>query len=278
MRNLSVKSKLSLLVGLAISGLFVIVVVSFMVINSVKIKGDAYSSIILSKDLLADILPPPEYIIESRLVTSDMLRANPAEFKELKDKLIQLEKDYETRQTYWSDDSYASSYLKVNPEVRTLILEKSKTPAREYFKIAINEFIPALESGDTLRAQVLFDGKLKGFYAEHRSAIDELVPITTQVAVNDEQSAVELVSDGNMYIISAIIIVTALLIFLSVMIIQVLTGSLVMIQSGLLSFFRFLNRESTKAETIDLKSEDEFGQMAKVINENIALIEKGLVA
>jgi methyl-accepting chemotaxis protein-2 (aspartate sensor receptor) len=50
------------------------------------------------------------------------------------------------------------------------------------------------------------------------------------------------------------------------------------IQTGLLSFFRFLNRESTKAELIDLKSEDEFGQMAKVINENITSIEKGLVA
>ncbi|MDO8453977.1 MAG: nitrate- and nitrite sensing domain-containing protein, partial [Sulfurimonas sp.] len=50
------------------------------------------------------------------------------------------------------------------------------------------------------------------------------------------------------------------------------------IQIGLTSFFSFLNRETDKAEIINLDSKDEFGEMAKVINENIASIEKGLIA
>jgi len=40
-------------------------------------------------------------------------------------------------------------------------------------------------------------------------------------------------------------------------------------QKGLLSFFGYLNRETTTVETLDQKSNDEFGMMAKVINENI---------
>ncbi|MBS4068052.1 MAG: methyl-accepting chemotaxis protein, partial [Sulfurimonas sp.] len=50
------------------------------------------------------------------------------------------------------------------------------------------------------------------------------------------------------------------------------------IRMGLTSFFKFLNRETTKAELINLNSKDEFGEMAKVINENISSIEKGLLA
>jgi len=57
-----------------------------------------------------------------------------------------------------------------------------------------------------------------------------------------------------------------------------ISNALTYVQGGLTSFFRFLNRETTKAEMITLNSEDEFGQMAKVINENISTIEKGLIA
>jgi methyl-accepting chemotaxis protein len=46
------------------------------------------------------------------------------------------------------------------------------------------------------------------------------------------------------------------------------------IQQGLLSFFSFLSRQIQKADPIALDSKDEFGAMAKVINENIQKIEK----
>ncbi|MFX4238713.1 methyl-accepting chemotaxis protein, partial [Aliarcobacter butzleri] len=45
------------------------------------------------------------------------------------------------------------------------------------------------------------------------------------------------------------------------------------IKDGLLSFFSFLNKEEKKAHLIELDSQDEFGQMAKVINENIKKTE-----
>ena len=40
-------------------------------------------------------------------------------------------------------------------------------------------------------------------------------------------------------------------------------------QTGLLNFFSYLNRQSPKVDYIDINSEDEFGAMAKVVNENI---------
>ena len=49
------------------------------------------------------------------------------------------------------------------------------------------------------------------------------------------------------------------------------------VQIGLEDFFDFLNKKTNKASIIDLKSKDEFGQMAKVINNNIQDIEKSII-
>lgn len=49
-----------------------------------------------------------------------------------------------------------------------------------------------------------------------------------------------------------------------------------LIESTLLGFFAYINNEKNSAETIGLKSNDEFGTMAQAINENITKIEAGL--
>ncbi|OHE06576.1 nitrate- and nitrite sensing domain-containing protein [Sulfurimonas sp. RIFOXYB12_FULL_35_9] len=75
------------------------------------------------------------------------------------------------------------------------------------------------------------------------------------------------------------LVIVLLLFFISVIIIfKNITDSIKNIQAGLFSFFTFLNQKTDKAESINLDSKDEFGQMAKVINENISSIEKGLLA
>ncbi|MDR3347940.1 MAG: hypothetical protein LBN32_04930, partial [Helicobacteraceae bacterium] len=49
------------------------------------------------------------------------------------------------------------------------------------------------------------------------------------------------------------------------------------IQVGLLSFFSFLNHTKNRATRLSIDSNDELGQMAKVINKNISRIESGLI-
>ncbi len=49
-------------------------------------------------------------------------------------------------------------------------------------------------------------------------------------------------------------------------------------QSGILEFFDFLSRKKQNASYLDAKVLDEFGIMAKTINENIDIIEQGLIA
>ena len=48
-----------------------------------------------------------------------------------------------------------------------------------------------------------------------------------------------------------------------------LINSLKNFQKGLLSFFGYVNKENKNVEMLDDKYEDEFGNMAKIVNENI---------
>ncbi|QNK85071.1 chemotaxis protein [Aliarcobacter cryaerophilus] len=62
-------------------------------------------------------------------------------------------------------------------------------------------------------------------------------------------------------------------IFISIMISNSIAGSLKNFKDGLLSFFNFLNRKSNDITLLDASSKDEFGDMAKLINENIDIVQ-----
>ncbi|MDL0114885.1 cache domain-containing protein, partial [Campylobacter felis] len=61
-----------------------------------------------------------------------------------------------------------------------------------------------------------------------------------------------------------------------VVFVKKLVAPLNSIQSGLNSFFDFINHKTQDISTISIKTSDEFGQMAKAINENILATKQGL--
>ncbi|MGJ0318033.1 methyl-accepting chemotaxis protein [Aliarcobacter cryaerophilus] len=74
--------------------------------------------------------------------------------------------------------------------------------------------------------------------------------------------------------VTTFILIILLITILSILVtIQLITRNIVssldIFQNGLLSFFAFSNKESSNVELINLDGKDEFGQMAKVINQNI---------
>ncbi|MFY4765140.1 PDC sensor domain-containing protein, partial [Aliarcobacter butzleri] len=69
------------------------------------------------------------------------------------------------------------------------------------------------------------------------------------------------------------LIIMSILTIIVLLSMKTLRKNLALISNGLLSFFSFLNKEEKKAHLIELDSQDEFGQMAKVINENIKKTE-----
>jgi len=75
--------------------------------------------------------------------------------------------------------------------------------------------------------------------------------------------------------IEALIILILTMSYLTLLI-KNITSSLKEFKTGLVSFFDFLNKKTSKIELINIQSKDEFGQMAQVVNSNINLIKKDL--
>ncbi|CAG9057246.1 methyl-accepting chemotaxis protein [Campylobacter coli] len=74
----------------------------------------------------------------------------------------------------------------------------------------------------------------------------------------------------------ALIIMISISIILLYFIVSKYLSPLAAIQVGLNSFFDFINHKTKNVSTIEIKTNDEFGQISKTINENILATKQGL--
>jgi len=152
-------------IGFAIYGAW-----SFNTLNELKVNGDLYKRIIQNKNLVADILPPPEYIIESYLT---VLQLENEKDKAEQDKLIEnlnsLKKQFEARHLFWSK-------AHLDSDLYSPFLKQSYEPAALFYDITFTRYIPAIKKNDQQAIQSsLID--LKKAYHLHRQAIDQVVKL-----------------------------------------------------------------------------------------------------
>src|SRR5260221_9544228 len=71
-------------------------------VTEVKINGPYYQRIVQGKDVVADVLPPPEYLVEAYLTAFQMLHAHDqAELDGLIVQAAKLESEYQARHAFW---------------------------------------------------------------------------------------------------------------------------------------------------------------------------------
>ncbi|MGJ0330770.1 methyl-accepting chemotaxis protein [Aliarcobacter cryaerophilus] len=134
------------------------------------------------------------------------------------------------------------------------------------------------------------DEKITSLIAEYEDSVQKMIPIsnvfgklleeqktrTTNYATNMVKDSVSSSNKSLTLIVILSLIVMAISIGFTVMTTRFVVNSLSKLQQGILGFFSFLNGESKSATLIDLKSNDEFGEIAKVINQNIEKTESSI--
>ncbi len=187
MDRLSIRFKLALMAGPLLLGLMVIVVTGYATIGEVKVNGPLYQSIVETKDLVADVLPPPQYLLESYLVTLQMLQeTDQRALQQLVARGKQLRKEYEERHAHWVRT------LAAGP-MKTALVEKSYRSGVAFLDSRDQEFVPAVLAGDVIKARALAAGKLNLHYREHRDAIDEVVAAAMPWQLQQEAQATGIV-------------------------------------------------------------------------------------
>ena len=160
-------------IGFAAYGLW-----SFRTLNQLKVNGPLYKQIVQNKDLVADVLPPPAYIIESYLVALQMESADGPALQAFVGRLQSLKKDFDARHEFWRNANLDST-------LGGLLLKQSYDPAVAFFQLAFDSYIPALRSGDRDGAAAVLK-RMNAQYDLHRKAIDEVVQISVKRTESDE--------------------------------------------------------------------------------------------
>ncbi|MFM5617243.1 hypothetical protein ACET7O_15000 [Aeromonas veronii] len=128
----------SLLFGqvLGIMVIITLISISFFGLYSVRSAADQMGQ---GKDVVADILPPPLYLIESQLQVYTLLHAKPEEREALLQTLARLQQEFESRNRFWQESS-------LNEPLRELLLGEQKVQGELFWQLLNDKFVPAIKA------------------------------------------------------------------------------------------------------------------------------------
>lgn len=198
----------TLIVGFTLFGL-----ATFTAMKKLNVNGEMYQHIVRDKDLVADVLPPPEYIIESYLVALQLVQSQDTnEIEALIQNFDKLKTDYDTRHDYWK-----TREQELTPELKIPLLDTSYQAALAFYSEAKQQFIPAIlkENHEVATASLT---KMRESYQKHRSAIDEVVSLTTTQSVADEALAQKIINQYHLGLSSIFIFSVGIACFLTLII------------------------------------------------------------
>ena len=97
-----------------------------------------------------------------------------------------------------------------------------------------------------------------------------------EISSSAKSLEIKAISSLNTALITIALLATILFIIFSLLLSSLIIKSLNNFKEGLVTFFKYLNRETNNVVMLDDNSEDEFGTMAKVVNENIKATQKAI--
>ena len=97
-----------------------------------------------------------------------------------------------------------------------------------------------------------------------------------EISASAKSLEIKAISSLNTALITIALLATILFIIFSLLLSSLIIKSLNNFKEGLVTFFKYLNRETNKVVMLDDNSEDEFGTMAKVVNKNIKATQKAI--
>lgn len=261
---MSIKAKMVLTAILISVGMIVLMATIGITTNRIKINGSMYQDIVRGKDLVADILPPPEYVIEAYLVTCQaLLEKDVSKIPSYIDRVSKLRKEYDERHAYWAKELPTG-------KIKTLLLEQSYNPVVVFFDTTTKEFFPALTTGNHDQAEKIMINAMSPSYEAHRKVIDEIATLCNTENTELEKRAADTLKISTSVSIIMCIVFILIVVALFFGIIRSITGQLQKV-----IFVADRIAEGELGVEVQVTSNDETGQLMtamRTMTENLRTI------
>ena len=264
-KNMNVSSKL----GLGF-GILIILVILLGIISIQKMSSVNDQSTVISENWM----PSLKVIEEINTATSDFRIAQYDHIlSQTPEGMQKAEKDLADTLSTINESREVYEKLISSDEEKSLYIEFSKQ--FEHYLEINKELIVVSRENKTEEARKIM-GKTKKEFGDFSATLLKLVQINVDGGAKANTIGNEIYANAKILLISIMMICVVLSLLIALFITKSITGSLKSVQDGMNSFFAYLNRESSSVKLIDLDSKDEFGMMAKVVNDNIAKTEKSI--
>jgi methyl-accepting chemotaxis protein len=169
-------------------------------LSTVQVGGPLYNDVVQGKDLIADILPPPAYMIEMRLVELQMsTETDPAQLQTLIKRTAVLQSEFNTRHDVWVET------LPDDLEAKKKLAE-ARAVADAFFQTRDTIEIPAFTAGKADDVRDITLGIQKDRFAEHTALINEVVALTIERNAKTEADAAAIINAGRTRLITIAIV------------------------------------------------------------------------
>ncbi len=265
LNNLSIGRKLYLLIGLSLAGLLLLAGGEYLALRAVKVHGPLYTEIIQGKDLIADILPPPAYIIESYLNVFELMQAaeagaDAAALNSLVDKAHRLRTEYTARWEYWQT-------ALPDGQLKTTMVKTAAEAALAFYTARDDRFLPALLAGDLAAARAVEQAALRPAYERHRAAVDEVVTLATAHNATVEVAATTMIQQSELGMFAVAGLTAVLVVLVGVVIARAITRPVAALTRSAAAI-----ADGDLNQTIALDTQDEIGQLARAFRAMVAYL------
>ncbi len=167
--------------GLSLAaGIIAVATIGAQTIQTLKINGPIYRQIVDGKDLIADILPPPLYLIESyALANETVLHPDTATVNIPRFQL--LHQQYEDRREYWKTSTLTED---LSRQLYNEVLARGDV----FWQTLEDRYVPALRAADPAIVNAVLL-QLKNEFHSHEVAVNDLVTMANTYLQGHEQFA-----------------------------------------------------------------------------------------
>lgn len=237
-----------LVVGLILSAILIVGVA----VSYIRFGGPLHKQNLLQDELLADILPPPAFVVEPYLHATWTL-TDPGHAAQAKKELAEERALFEQRKAYWAE-------APVPDELRAEV-EATIGTADAFWTALDQRFLPALDAGDLETMSRVHREELAIAYAKQHDAVERLVERSTEYRTSLMDYASKLVLALILAFAVLAIVILALVLRAARMIRERVVGPLVETAQTM----ERMAEGDYRTEAAGAERSDEIGVMARAI-------------